>query len=1348
MSCFTTVLADEEYVFIDELKSLDNTFSAKNVSIVCSPTEKYGDTSRLVKSGKAEGEIVYNVSNLRKIEIMAYETVELKDQLTVYFSEDGQEWDTIHRDRTLMQSDKWDKKRYKIKDTYTTKSGKYIYDMSFVKIVLPATSAQKDGAISPEELQLGEIKFFFNSGGGFVNKPNPINANGLSAVFYDKMNTLSGKWTVLEEHTDYVKVKDFDGEKYLTLTTKSGSSTDTYITADDLNLENGIYRINFKMAADNNAFDRNVIIATNNNRANGKYIYPISFSTTGKIGYRDQSFTYCNFPVAYDYIANTVYQISIILDTVNANEIVYINGTLVTPSPVSLAESADGGISQIKLANMETPSVDGNTYFSSFICEEKINMLGTVYGSYEFADMSSNFAKEFATNLVYQNILDYSTNFNPTARITTNDFLSWVIRAYKGVAPTANPIEKAVELGIVENGEFTNGSATVTREKMASVLSSIAIGNDENKQFYNNVFADSNSISANYKDGVNKAAALGIISAVKGDSFRPGDYATKAEAATMVWKTFYPAARSISGYTIGIYAGDGFTTQAQTVYNSLKGTYDTKIINESDLSNRYIMSTDILSCIIFMNGIDTTSNGISFLHSYLENGGDMVVLGEDLFHTLNTPTVKIPIFEGYDQEQLNYTGAKKIVTAEGQDYFGKIANINGNYSGTSAVGYVFADNSKYIPVLEVRDKYDRRLGYASGVLIEYEGQYRGGNWLFYGIRESAFYNGEPFISTLKSALNNFKSSTFLAQFSRDAEINKNIAALENYEITEPRPSGYVHVSDDGKSLIDADGNELFVVGQNIYGLSEYCYSSGDQTKGTFSVEKMEQQFKLSSDAGVNVYRFWWPPYLEDIEANKAAKVLINLARKYRIYLIFVGPGSNKTENDLAWYERFTSTYGDEPMVIGYDLMNEPNMRQVLLSFGGNGNDNPLLNYDIFNFPEFNSVSSTYQYLLDNSYKDFEGIVSEDLRRRAAAAEALFRKKVIDYPTSGYSLENDFAMTQVSFQKGVSSDIINMLSAVVKKGIKERKDIIHQNAPHALVTVGYMNFVAMLPGVAESLDFWNHHTYVKPDTYDNVIEQLSIYNKQKTWSDGIPSIMGEFGLTDGHYLYDKLKQTKSAPSPERVRTDTAGGYQFLMWLYAWANNYGGAIDWMGTPRNPTAYRYYATSNWTPETKLYLERHSIYYYDGNPENQMALQPQGIALKFFKKFRKTHKIGDGDLTIFEDTTQLKAGYNFEADTAEYICASRFESDRLEYTTDDNSSPLLLLDWACDKLFIESTKDMQISIKLKSYLPKLNSSSAYIEGKYKASVQDGDYITLDLLANERICIKDYDDTIVCISQ
>lgn len=1334
MGCFTAVLADGggQYVFIDELKGLENTYSSSKVNIICSSGEKYGDTSRITKSSRAQGEIVYNISKLKSLYITAYETVEVRGKLTVNFSSDGENWTAANPVRTVQENYKWDKAVYAVRNVPG--------DTLFVKIALPATSGHSEGAISPEEIQLGEIKFVFDKDGGFANIENACNADGLNAVFYDKMDALSDKWIVSEAHKNFVKATDFDGGKYITLTNSSSSgdsgSTDTYITADDLNLNGKVYLINFKMAADNTDFDRNVIIATNDGRQNGTYLYPICFGTSGRIGYRDATFTYKDFPVSYNYDVNTVYDISIILDTVNARENVYINGTLVTPTPVSLANSANGGISQIKLANMEKSGVSGNTYFSSFICEEKVNMLNAVNGVFEFADMAGEWSDVYAKNLVYQNIMDFSDYFNPNDKVTVKDFLGWVLRAYSGEKAEFDVIARAEKAGIVKAGEFTDANAFVTREQMAYLLSGVVKENAENASFYDGAFADYNSISDKYRDGVKKAAALGIVSTAKGDMFNGSNYAVRAEAAAMVSKAFCPTMRKTAGYTIGIYAGSGFENQAKKLHAALKDSYDTKIITNTDLTNGYVLNTNILSCVVFMNEIDVSARGVAMLHSYLENGGDMVVLGENLFNTLNMPNVKIPIFEAYGQPQLNYNGGVKIKTAEGQQYFDDMPEFNGSYSGTSAVGYVFADNSKYIPVLEVSDKYDRRLGYAAGTLIEYDGQYRGGSWLFYGIKESDFYNTDDFVNSVKSVLAKFNSSEFLDKFSRDEEVRKNIAALENYEITEPRPQGYVHVSDDGKSFIDADGNELFVVGQNIYGLSEYCYSSGDQTKGTFSIEKMEQQFKLSSEAGVNVYRLWWPPYFEPEEENRAAKVIINLARKYRIYLFIAGPGGNETLDDLAWYNRYSKTFGDEPMVIGYDLMNEPNVQKFLISFGGNL-DNPMLKYDLFNRDEVKKNYGTYTYLLDKNYKDFiplveKGIVSEEVRTSAAAAEALLRKVV--FTGNLYS----FSMYDNKFNPDTPQWIVDMLREVAKKGIDERREAIRKNAPHALVTVGYYNFVAMIPGVAESLDFWNHHTYVKPDTFENVKEQLNVYDIQRNLSDKIPSILGEFGLTDGHFLADG----------SQVRNDTVGGYQFLMWIYAWANGFGGGLDWMGSPRNPTAYRYYNIANWSFENNVYLERHSIYYYDGNPETQMSLQPQGEALKFFKKFRKTHRIGDGNLSIYEDNTQLKAGYNFEADTAQYICGSKFKSDRLEYTTDDNSSPLLLLDWACDKLIVEATKDMTVRIKPQAYLSALRASKVSISGKYQSVKTTADYVVVNLLANEKICITNSSDNLICVSK
>ena len=1315
-------------VIIDEFKSLDLISSSSNIVVDCGTSAKYDDTSRLNRVRKSAGHIVYNFELLKSFELTAYETFNTTGLIIFETSADGEVWTELVASKTVEKDTSWDKVVYKSSSVPST--------AKYLRVTMKSPSSRN---VSFWETQLGEMRLEFNDGGRLITERGQT-ANGLKAVLKQDFNSLPADWNFDETQADYILAEEKGGRNVLTLSTvaanmASAGCSNPSISAVKLGMDDKIYRMSFKMAVTDSSFDRNVIIATERDDSTGTYLYPISFGSNGNIGYRNSEFVFTDFETPYPYEVNRFYDISVIIDTVNAKETVYIDGVKIG-GMYQLNTSADGGIYEIKISNMDTANVSGKTYIDSVTCEAKATMQDVYTGTVEFGDMGGHWAQEYAEALVYQGAASVTDNFMPEGTITADELFTWILKALDmGVGTSA--LNTAKNAGIAGAEEFSAAADTVSRQQMVYVIEKAF--NDEAVSFaYSDTYSDRASISEKYLPSIKCALGTGLISGDSQSVFRPLDAATRAETAATLARAICDELRFNDGYVIGIYSSSEWSAATNALVDKLSNSFDVRILGDSDIINGDILNPDVMACLILMNDVDTSERGIKVLRNYLENGGDIVSCGSDIANIYNNPNVKIPMFEGYEWDPYMYDDAVKIVTAEGQTDFGGEYLIEGEFTGTTAVGFTMPVQSKYIPVLEAYNKFDKRVGYAAGVLVEYEGMYNGGSWLFYGVDQPEFYSTETFVNSVNDVLKTFSNGTLFETYDRDDMIAKNKKALAEFEITEPRPEGYVTLSEDGSHFIDAHGEEMFVVGCSTFGPAEFPLGSGSVDEGTFDIEKIENWFRLASEAGINVFRYWGTP-----TDPQAVKVMINFARKYNIYLYPVCAGSYRYDYNLSSLDSLTKAYGDEPMVIGYDLCNEPSLGTMFL-LAGNTDEHPFIKVEeklgckLIDVPELDDNQSTIDYLNKNgqtynqAYK--EGYISEELRMACVAAETFIRKDMLQ----GDLYSKDMADNE--YQDTCPQWFIDLVGEVVKMGLDAQRAVVRKNAPHAHITMGYLNHIAMWPGASE-LDWWNHHAYTKPDTYQDMIDELAVFDKQYNMNPNIPSILGEFGLSGGHFL----------ANGEHVNYDTTAAFEFLHYLYPFAKGYGGAVVWDLVTWNPVNYRYYDTSyhgdaGWNYEQDMYRERHGSFIWDGNPNSNYKIRPIGALTKKFEEFRKTHTIGDADLEIFEHGTQLKLGYVFTADDAFYVSANNYKNDKLEFMATEGDQPVVLIDWDAENIEIMATHDMTLKIKPQSFVSDIDPNRAVVEGNIHSYSADGAYMVLELAECESIILRKGKDSMVCV--
>ncbi len=97
-------------------------------------------------------------------------------------------------------------------------------------------------------------------------------------------------------------------------------------------------------------------------------------------------------------------------------------------------------------------------------------------------------------------------------------------------------IDKAVELGIIEQDQFVSYKEPITREEMSSIIAK-AIKDEEKadtRSLVENYVKDFSSVSYTYVEDVKDAYAFGIITGMPDSTFRPQSESTRAQASAII----------------------------------------------------------------------------------------------------------------------------------------------------------------------------------------------------------------------------------------------------------------------------------------------------------------------------------------------------------------------------------------------------------------------------------------------------------------------------------------------------------------------------------------------------------------------------------------------------------------------------------------------------------------------------------------------------------------------------------------------------------------------------------------------------------------------------------------------
>ncbi|MFA5292168.1 MAG: hypothetical protein WC496_03945 [Phycisphaerae bacterium] len=752
---------------------------------------------------------------------------------------------------------------------------------------------------------------------------------------------------------------------------------------------------------------------------------------------------------------------------------------------------------------------------------------------------------------------------------------------------------------------------------------------------------------------------------------------------------------AMGSYSVGIFGGTEYLAFSLADNGFTAESIGCETVCKSGGLSKY-------DCIVIADVNGFPAAGRNNLLKFLKRGSDMVLLGgtADFFG--------LPIFE--DRDIYRFENAPSITIYDGQSIIESGLKLTGSYSGLSAIAFEYPEVSRYIPLLSVEDKYSRNIGFACGLLVNYAGEFKNSNWLLFGIDSPDFYKSKEFVNLTVELLNKIKEKDLAGKFAQEDRINKK----SRLEIVSPQPDNFIRLSEDGKHFIRPDGRKFFALGCNYIGPFERKCEFGEDY---FNLQRLEEDFKKAKETGINTFRIW--QFRIELYPDRF-KTLIELARKYQIYLL-LQPREHPLATDkqhIRVFENTAKIAGDETIVLGYDLMNEPYITMVG-STSINGKPSEILKhktYERYSPDYFDKKWVDYTARGKDGWPEIGSWIGRRDAKNLYATHSMVKRYIEKFnPPDDYS-----CLYGIKGSLPIEPDYASFICAVDKTfadWIGFQKEAINKYDNNHFVAVGYNTSLAALPANG-LLDFTSHHIYQKPYSYQDIEKSVTTFDRLRELWPNKPITLGEFGFSGGIKM----------PDGNYLGQDAESIAEMAVYLYAFANDYSGAYLWM-LSEWPVANMKYNAPWISPDRRIYESRFGIYYYDGTAQGHP--KPIAYAMKFFREYIDTHSPGDGKLDIIHADTSMKTGYVFTDKGALFVGNSKYDSKCLKF---QSSSPVnVMLVWAEDKLKIMATKDVEVTLKMTEFGFSRN-ADFNIDGQYDLFVKTGDTLKLKLLEGQAV--------------
>ena len=618
---------------------------------------------------------------------------------------------------------------------------------------------------------------------------------------------------------------------------------------------------------------------------------------------------------------------------------------------------------------------------------------------------------------------------------------------------------------------------------------------------------------------------------------------------------------------------------------------------------------------------------------------------------------------------------------------GTILPKNTRLSGASALGYAFPNQSSFHPLLEVVDNEGRREAWAAGLLRHTGGEFKGGSWLLAGIDQPEFYNSPGLLTWMMETARSYSAPAPVAP----------VAATPD-----PAPAAEkIAIGKDGH-FVRPDGSPFFIIGANYCGsfdakLEEFF------SKQAFSPELLDAEFAKFHDIGINVMRSFSFGRMSTLEApGDRVQVIRDCARRHGMYLLpeiglkALGLGPLDITDNAKHAGAVARAYKGDPMLLGYDLANEPYITEVG-SMTFHGQPSPIVQARPYETMADLLVAPRDKNWVDRQMQKTDGwlnlpkSIPADTKRELLAATAIWLASMKENGNAGNESTFPGFNGKIDIaNSGKYAPFFTALNETFGQWIDEMSQAIRAEDPEALITIGYNRGYIALP-VNEKLSFINNHIYQKPLAFKDTEISLGTYDRLHAMFPGKPITIGEFGLNNGEPVNGV---------PPSYQTQAL--WEILHYIDAYAHGYSGAMKWMDN--DWTAPYIHRFAKWWTDPKVIAqqEQFGFFKFDGTPSG--TPKPIAWCVKFFSDYLKSNP-KPGELRVFETTNQVKAGFEYKADSAWFYGGEDFGNQAIRW--DNPETKVVMVRWDEKAVTLMSTVDLDLEIDPKALTTPLDSSN-----------------------------------------
>ena len=609
-------------------------------------------------------------------------------------------------------------------------------------------------------------------------------------------------------------------------------------------------------------------------------------------------------------------------------------------------------------------------------------------------------------------------------------------------------------------------------------------------------------------------------------------------------------------------------------------------------------------------------------------------------------------------------------------------------------------------MLSAKDKYDRVAGWAAGLLTHYEGSYKGGKWLLFGITSSSFYLEDDIINFMIEQLHFMQKET-------SSSVSK---SLSKKSVDKHVFNSRIRLSEDKKYFIDYLNQPFFIIGANYGGPFGNGFGFGNNLKK----DNIDADFKKAYDAGINLFRIW------NINTNDrpTTNIIIDSAKKYGIYLLIVLENPITFSNSKTYSEYikpYSKIFENESIVMGYDFANEPNI-QTIASIRYNGEETPILLQNIDDrYKKYFDESKLQEDINKDVYPGFHEQSQYKEKTQMRIVTLLWEEIISSVSNQGvdYSTFSKFE-NNLSVEKD-RQPIFDTVNKSFQQWIRYIQNNLEAKYTRQFFTVGYDRALALLPANSV-LDFISHHVYQLPTSYTEIKKNLTTMDRLRMRWPNHPITLGEFGYSSGYLMSDGTFLDKDSI--------TVG--ELMIYLYAHAKGYSGAMIWLLNER-PIPNMKHNEKRMNKDDERYEERFGLFYSDGTFKGRR--NPTAHGTQFLRHVLDKDPLAKGKIHIFPSENTIETGYYYKSSTYLFIGDTSYSSEGIYFNS--NKAVNIMMTWDNYSLEIMSTADVMIKFHRDEFPYFDMKHIQETKGKHGQIIKTDKSFSIQLLAGDMVVLN-----------